>query len=69
MSFHIETQHFINRYVRSHLNEHKNIFDISSGFQTTPWGFQNGEKLKFSHFYHILTVFETLTHLNITNEP
>ena len=58
-----ENQHFMNRSVRRHINRSKKyFFRFFPPIQSTPERSQNGEKLKFSLFYHILGVFQHFGH-------
>jgi len=58
-----ENRHFMNRSVRKHINESKIFFwFFFRRFGRPPGGSQNGEKLEFSLFYHILGGFEHFGH-------
>ena len=54
----IEKQHFMNRSIRRHLNEHKIFFEFFLRLLVDPLGGPKmAKKLEISRFYHILVVF------------
>ena len=54
----VEKQHFRNRSIRRHLNEHKKIFEFFFRLLVHPLGGPKmAKKLEISRFYHILVVF------------